>query len=809
MRSRNIYLLLFILLFGFADIYGQKNKREPLKHEQEVRDMVNFFQFMLNTLGDATTANRDKDVLVLESYSKIFRDAKVQVEDDLDPERKVITNKDVTAYLKDVDFFFRDVKFEFIINNIEASGTSGDKLYYKVSLNRNLTGTTVDGKPIRNTIPRFIEINYDTKAQDLKIVSIYTHQFNEKQALLDWWSSLSYEWQSIFRTRYQLDDSVHLGDIKKITSTDSLDLNENPYIRSIEPLAQLNDLRYLNLSNTNISDISPLRNLTELSDVDLSGTQVSDLSPLRYATPLYRLNVSSTAIDSLSILRRLPDLKVLEARGVKVRDFSPLTEVDSLFVLDLSHTVIADLSPIESLTNLSQLNISRTEVSDLSKVSKLLKLTILSADSTKIRDLKPLTALKELRVLSINSTPVAAIAPLQSNASLERIYCDHTGVKQSEAAAFNSANPRTLIIYDSEDLRGWWGDLPPVWRDVFSRRAKIGLNPSKEDLAKVANLDSINISNYLTIRSLSPLAKLPKLEVVIAPKSGITDLNPLKDHKALRIVDISQTAIDELGPLAALSDLRTLSADKTLVEEIDTLARLKKLERLYVDQTGVNDSIVSKFLGKNPRVLVVYKTSHLEKWWNSLSPDWQTVFQKELRIESQPTRYNFHKLVELEKLTIENARITDLSPLKEFVRLGQLELRDTDVTDLRGIADVMSLRELTVRDHPIRSIDALHSLAQLRKLDIANTAVDDLAAVSELKELTYVSCAGTPVKKLNALQSLNKIEYLDCSNTDIRNLEPLYHLPLKTLRCYNSKVSKSDIEKFRKFNPDCEVVYYR
>jgi Leucine-rich repeat (LRR) protein len=809
MRSRNICLLFFVLLAGFATSHAQKNKREPLKHEREVRDMVNFFQFMLNTLGDATTSNRDKDVLVMESYNKIFRDAKVQVEDDLDPERKVITNKDVNAYLKDVDFFFKDVKFEFIINDIEASGTSGDKLYYKVSLNRNLNGTTADGKPMRNTIPRFVEINYDTKAQDLKIVSIYTHQFNEKQALMDWWSSLSYEWQSIFKNKYNLGDSVQLSDIKKITSTDSLDLSGNPYIRSVEALAQLNDLRFLNLSNTNIRDISPLRNLTELYEVDLSNTPVSDLSPLRYATPLYRLNVSSTKIDSLKILGRLPNLKVFEARDVRVKDFSSLKEADSLVVLDLSHTAINDLSLITSLSNLSELNISHTGVSDFSGINILSKLTFLSADSTKVKDVKPLAALRQLRVLHINFTPITTIAPLQSNVVLERIYCDHTGVKQNEAAAFNIANPNTLIIYDSEDLRGWWSDLAPVWRDVFSRRAKIGLNPSKEDLAKVANLDSINISNYLTIRSLVPLSRLPKLAVIIAPKSGITDLTPLKDLTALRAIDISQTAVDQLGALSALPNLEVISADRTLVEKIDTLAGLKKLERLYVDQTGANDSAVSKFLQKNPKVLIVYKTRQLEMWWNSLSPEWQTVFQKELRVESQPTRINFHKLVELEKLTIENARVPDLSPLKEFVRLRYLELRDTDVTDFNALDDIKSLRELIARDHPIRSIDALHSLDQLQKLDITNTAVDDLEVISELKALTYLSCAGTPVKKLNPLQSLNKLEYLDCSNTDIRNLEPLYHLPLKTLRCYNSKISKGDIDKFSKFNPECNVVYYR
>src|SRR5688500_5310224 len=148
MKSSKLWWVTVSLLFMLIiSANGQKSKkREPVKHEKEVRDMVAFFQYMLNTLGDATTSSRDKDVLVTESYTKIFRDAKVQVEDDLDEDRTVITNKDVQAYLKDVDFFFKDVKFEFTIEDIESRGAGEDKLFYKVSTTRNLKGTAVDGK---------------------------------------------------------------------------------------------------------------------------------------------------------------------------------------------------------------------------------------------------------------------------------------------------------------------------------------------------------------------------------------------------------------------------------------------------------------------------------------------------------------------------------------------------------------------------------------------------------------------------------------------------------------------------------------
>src|SRR6266567_5170450 len=62
---------------------------DPAAVEKKIKDMVTYLGFVLNTLGSSNTSARDKDVLITESYSKIFRDAKVQVEDDLDEERGV------------------------------------------------------------------------------------------------------------------------------------------------------------------------------------------------------------------------------------------------------------------------------------------------------------------------------------------------------------------------------------------------------------------------------------------------------------------------------------------------------------------------------------------------------------------------------------------------------------------------------------------------------------------------------------------------------------------------------------------------
>src|SRR5687768_13433626 len=393
MRQSKLWIVAVFFLFVLSSEARAQAKVDTKKHEQKVRDMVAFLEYVLNTLGNGTTSARDKDVLITESYTKIFRDAKVQIEDDLVEKRNVITNKDVQAYLKDVDFFYDDLKFEFTIKDIKGKVNANDKLFYKVSLLRNMQGTTVEGKLVNNTTPRYIEINYDPKDQDLKIVSIYTNEFDEKGALLHWWNQLSFEWQSILQRKLNITDSVDLADIKNIASIEALDLSGNQFIQNIEPLTQLSSLQALNLSNTNVTDLSPIRNLTELVELNLSNTKLQDISALKYSDKLARLNINGTAVDDIQVLERMTRLENLEMKGTNVTDFMPLSYLVSLKQLNLESDKISNLSPLDSLFSLTELNASKTMVANVDPLKSLKNLTILDLDSTQVSYIKGLSDL--------------------------------------------------------------------------------------------------------------------------------------------------------------------------------------------------------------------------------------------------------------------------------------------------------------------------------------------------------------------------------------------------------------------------------
>ena len=102
-----------LLLPGISQAQGTQAAEDSslyMKIEQykgEAQSLVYFIEYMFNVLGDPEASTAEKDVIIQESYLKVFRDAKVQIEDDLVPNRKVVTNKDIPAYLKDITFFFK------------------------------------------------------------------------------------------------------------------------------------------------------------------------------------------------------------------------------------------------------------------------------------------------------------------------------------------------------------------------------------------------------------------------------------------------------------------------------------------------------------------------------------------------------------------------------------------------------------------------------------------------------------------------------------------------------------------------------
>ncbi len=811
LKHYTAFLVISCLTFISSSLFAQNSQLttdEVEEYKAQAKQMVSFLEFMMNTLGNPDATTQQKQTIINQSYTKAFVNAEVQIEDDLDEERSVITNKNVQAYLKDIDFFFEEVRFEFDVDDVSYYVNDEGKVFFRVTANRNLQGETIGGDQVNANQLRYIEINLDRAEKALKIASIYTTKLSEQEELANWWNEVPYEWQGIFKKEIgAVIDTVNLRMLRQITNLEKLDLSGNQYIQHLAPINRMYNLQFLDISGTRVSDLIPLRNLTKLKTLIISDTEVSSLEPLKYANDLRELIADNTRISDLNILSGFNKLEKLYVSGTPVYQLTPLK---GLKELRCASTAITSLDAVSTMLSLEYLDCSSTNVKELSPLRSLKELERLNLEFTPVSNLRPLADLPMLRILRINNTPVQSLEPLASLTQLERIYCDDTPITKETAMQFMMKNRQTLVIYESKQLENWWSEVDNYWKNIFSGYVNTD-TLTQETLASIANLTEIDISGKLEITSLEPLRQLQNLQRLNCAKTSITSLEPLTNMVDLQYLDASGTLLESLRGLENARNLRSLKIDRTNVSSLLTLADLESMQYMSCEQSSLEEPRILQFIREHPSCLVIYKSDELSLWWNeALSPSWKNALREQMAISGIPSKEQLHEIVSSERLLIEdNTDIWDLSPISEFVRLRELELNNTSVADLSPIGEMYSLQKLVVSRSPIQSMEPISKLISLEYLNFEETSVDDLKPIRNFIELEYLNFSNTRVRKLKPISSLINLRTIDCSGTQVKKLKHLRGLyQLEKLVVFNTRVSGKEVAEFRSEHPDTAVIHY-
>ena len=776
-------LLLFGIAFG-AQAQKKLSKDEIAKYENEINSMISYLEETMNFLGDSTAMPAEKEIVFTESWSKVFIDDKVQIEDDLDANRKTPINKDVQAYLKDIDFFFKYADFKLDLQSIANNTRDDGTIYFKATLTRHLTATTINDEKIDNVKNRFVEINLDKQNNSLKIASIYTTKINEKEALRNWWNNLSQSWRTRLGGDVLLEDGSSMAEpsvdalansadleakLKLITQKQRLDLSGIREIISLEPLSELSELTWLDVSGTSIEDLSPVRNLNKLKVLLANSTLISDLSALKYNITLEELEVANTTVNDLSVL--------------------------------------------STLRNLQKLNINNTQVSRISNLKSCPNLTTvnLNISGSAVSNLQALSELENLRELYCSNTSISDLTPLKGNRHLNKIYCDHSGIHDAEASAFTKDNRFALVIYDTEALKTWWRELPIYWKAVFSKQIKVDSEPTTEQLHQIINLQELDLSGNTFMQNLMPVSRLTNLRSLNIANTEIGFLQPIQGLANLESLNISHTYINDLNPLHDMGNLKYLNIMHTPINDISALVNDDNIEVIEADSTTIGKSQVVALKEKQRQVTVVYQTEALKTWWNGLDPIWQAIFRNATATQSEvPNALELQRILDLREIEITpEFPIISIEPLTSLTWLERLTINNQGVSDLTPLANKEFLLELNAQNNPIARLDPIESSTVLELLNIENTQIKDLGPLSKMNNLVTINASGTPVKSLKPLSNLQKLENLFVNNTNVRSISPVENIPaLKQLKVYNTKVKKRAVESLQQKRLDLNIIYY-
>jgi hypothetical protein len=872
-----INILFWMLLFFVGTLAAQENivklsPKEINAYKTQCSQMIDYLQGTLNFLGDPANPPAEKEIIIDNSYLKIFKNDKVQIEGDLVAHRVVPINKDVQAYLKDVVFFFKKVTFTFHINNIAPLLTPRGQIYFKVTLNRNLKGITIEGDSVENNQLRYIEINLNAEENSLKIASVYTDKPNEDIEVQYWWNHLSQAWKDYFGKSIRVYDSLPLNKIiffndsslvveteKIISVTDSLqqdsdslkpvedsllvvsdsvqiipdtmalknpgllfqlirylrnsreiDISGNLEIDNLAPLSEMDNLQSLNCAHTLIDDVTPLRSLSKLQTLNITGCPVETLAPLRYVSALREIDAAYTELKNVEVVGNLKNLETLNLAHTGVDSLPNMKNLQHLWTLELNATPLQSIDSLSSLTKLTNLNIAKSAVKDFSPLTRLTALQSLNLDSTTITDLRPLSTLDSLTVLQINGTRVTNLLPLARLSSLKYIYCDNSGINNKAAVAFNAQNPNCQVIYNSQKLEKWWNELPEAWKNIFKSHLHLHGTITKEQLHILLLLKDLNLKNHREIRSLKPLSILIHLKNLNISGSGFGNLKPLASVRTLRKLDISNTRVHSLAPLQKLRNLKAINIEHTAIRDLLPIAGNSNLTLILADSTQVKQKNVFALEKHLPQCLVLFQTPQLKLWWNNLEKPWQEAFAQQMEINNPPTAKQLQRLVNLKKISVSNRLdIDQVEPLTVFVHLEALNLDNTGITDITPVIGLKRLKRLSITNSPLWDITGLASMKQLGSLNLQNTSVEDLHPLQGMHYLQKLNISGTRVKNLKPLAGLSNLRELVINNTRVSSLKYVMSLSrLTLLRCDHTLLREKKVENFREKHPKTKVIFY-
>eukprot|EP00948_MAST-09A_sp_MAST-9A-sp1_P004020 g4020.t1 len=163
---------------------------------------------------------------------------------------------------------------------------------------------------------------------------------------------------------------VSLGNSKKKCFNVHLDLSINQ-IKDLHDISPVTDMtRSLDVSVNFIKVINNLHNMTNLRVLNISNNEVKKISGLEKCVNLYEIDISGNNVETISGLEALINLKVLNLSNNCIKTLSGLHVCPKLMDLNLSSNELENVDHLSMVPSLTKVNLSENKLVDLPRLSK-------------------------------------------------------------------------------------------------------------------------------------------------------------------------------------------------------------------------------------------------------------------------------------------------------------------------------------------------------------------------------------------------------------------------------------------------------
>ena len=826
--------LLFISNLAHAQSDVKLTAKEITDYTEQSKQLAKYLEGTLNFLGDPSQVTSEKDVIINESYLKAFESDETQVEDDLDPNREMAMNKNIQAYLKDVVFFFKKVTFTFEVNSVDQLVSETGQVVFKVTMNRNLSGVTVNNDTLDNNQIRYMEVNLNPVQKDLKIASLYTTKPDRSVELKYWWENMHESWKNFFGDSVMviytpapdslidppvLHDTLPFSNI--LTFTDSTfvtgrwkeDLRIDTlmaYDGDTVPFQALADslkfeadllvdttIHYLKVydtitydgkeiykqltafsssktidisANESLMNLNPLTELNDLMEVNLSKTAINDLSPLRNLNKMQSLNCAETPVNSLDPLRFASNLRELDFSGTQVADISVLANLKNLNKLKMGNSKVSSLESLSDAESLSQLDLTGLDINDFSSLEELPNLTDLDLTKTSATDLGSIGKIKNLQSLNISDTYVTRLDALKDLSNLGSLQCNNSKISNLES--LTGMTHLKFIYCDNSGI----DDIKAANFMDDNPQTLVIFNTKRlekwwTDLP-VAYKDLINERMTISdpVTTEELHAVISQTEVNLSNLESIETIEPLSMLHRLEKVNLENTAVSDLEPLSGLNNLAELNLNNTGVNSLQYLSNLRNLKTVRCENTGIENLLP---LQGNSNLQLIY--------CDGSQIDEQNVLKIMDSVPECLVVYQSEKL---------KTWWDDLSSDWQDIFIDQFKFDGSYSKE--NLQLLVNMREINIIDKSfVTDLEPMSWFLNLRKLTVSNTKVSDITPLLELTYLEEINMPNNPIVQLPGIAKIKSIRKLNLESTSIEDLTVVGSLSwLVSLNIGGTKVKK-------------------
>ena len=235
------------------------------------------------------------------------------------------------------------------------------------------------------------------------------------------------------------------------------------------------------------------------------------------------------------------------------------------------------------------------------------------------------------------------------------------------------------------------------------------------------DVTQLTLSFNNEISDLSPLARLPYLQVIELSFNRITDLSPLATLSNLTALYLSNNEIADVSPLADLPNLRTLVLNYNQISDVSPLASLPSLTGLALCSNQLSD--ISALAAFENLTFLTLSNNNI----HDVSP--------------------LSGLTNLDDLVLDDNNISDISPLAALTDLQVLVISRNPVYDLRPLASLTNLRSLIAVEAQISNVSPLAGLSGLRNLMLSHNPIVDATPLAALNGLYGLSLRDAPLSQ--------------------------------------------------------------